>query len=161
MVFAQMLAEVGNQMLLSSTSEESIDDLYAQISKLSLQLAVQSELDALAKLVQEHQLLPIRRMTYNIRKLADNGERSDTRWSSLQKLKLPSLIFCTIAFPGLVTLPSDQFDWLLRNVEHYLQVRSLPLDWFVREQIRGVIARIPSHVKLAAFIESSCHLSWP
>lgn len=105
-------------------------------------------------MVQENKSLPIRRINFNLKKLTETGERSDSRWSLLQKLNFTSLIFCTLAFAGLVSLPSDQFDWLLHNVERYLQVRRLPSDWVIREQVRKVIANAPRQANTAAFLKN-------
>lgn len=129
-------------------------ELSVRASNLSAQIAVQRGLDEIVKLVREEKPLPVRRIGFNIKKLSDGTEKSQSRWLELQKLDFTTLIFCTLSFSGLSTLPHEQFNWLLDNAQCYLEARDLPPTWIATDQIRKVITNTPRQENTRAFLEN-------
>ncbi|PTU19013.1 hypothetical protein P175DRAFT_0406221, partial [Aspergillus ochraceoroseus IBT 24754] len=76
-------------------------------------------------------------INYHIRKLSEDCK---PRWDELLKLKCETIIFVTIAFSSLGSLPDKEFSWLVINLESYIKNRALPAHWILRDQIRKVIS---------------------
>jgi hypothetical protein len=112
--------------------------LSTKISDLSSQIAVQASFDGIGRLIREQKPVPVRRIGFNIKKLSENP-----RWSQLQTLDFRTLIFCTLAFPALSSMPSEQFNWLVKHAERYTQVQAFSPAWIATDQIRKVIANTP------------------
>ncbi|EER41093.1 conserved hypothetical protein [Histoplasma capsulatum H143] len=102
--------------------------------------------------------LPVRKPSFNIRKLSDVNLRADShrgsRWTRLQTLGCETAVFCMLAFNGLATLAGEEFEWLLENAQRYMAIQNLPLGWISLEQIRQVMARAPRQPNTLAFLES-------
>ena len=115
--FCQKLVELGEEMFkLRDIDNAMFEDMHAKASNLPTQFAVQKRLNLTASLVRHMKDLPVRRMSFNIRKLlasTDHSNRAESRWSKLRELNCQTLIFCTISFKGLVSLPAEEFSWLL------------------------------------------------
>lgn len=155
---ARKFDELSQHILdLADIDGATCDDLDAKISSLSTQLTIQKRLDETLKLIRENQPLPLRRLSYNLKKLCESGTPSDSRWSKLQKLEFRSLIFCMLCFAGLPSLPAQQFSWLLENIERYLGTRSLPPSWIGHDQILKTVANVPKQDHTKAFLESLFH----
>jgi len=54
--------------------DATCDDLDIKISSLSAQLTAQKRLSETLKLIRENQPLPLRRLSYNLKKLCESGE---------------------------------------------------------------------------------------
>jgi hypothetical protein len=93
--------------------------------------------------------LPVRRISYNVRKLS---EECNPRWNELIKLNCESIIFFTIAFNGLASLPDDVFSWLVQNLQNYVQSRAFPPHWILRDQIRKVVSNTPRKENTKPFL---------
>ncbi|OAF62633.1 hypothetical protein VC83_01204 [Pseudogymnoascus destructans] len=114
------------------------DELHTKISNLLALVEIQKKLNELARAVREANTLPVRRINYNIRKLAEDDEACKPRWTLMQKLNCPAILFSTMAFNGLFSLPDKQYESLVENVQEYIQVQELPSEWIARDQIKRV-----------------------
>lgn len=151
----QSLDEISESMYnCHDINDATTEGLWARISSLSTQIAMRKGLDDAVKLVQLQNPLPVRRIGFNIKKLSEVDQQQGSRWSQLQELDIEDLIFCTLSFTGLLTLPSEQFHWLVQNVHRYLRAQSLPHGWIARDQIRKVLANIPRGMNTKSFLES-------
>ncbi len=155
--FSQKLVELGEKTFnLRDVDDATLEDMHAKASSLLTQIAVQKRLNSTASLVRYMKDLPVRRMSFNMRKLLaskDHSQQTDLRWSKLRELDCQTLIFCTISLTGLASLPAEEFNWLVRNVGTYLEKQSLPLGWIVRDQVRKVVANLPRGEITKSFLE--------
>jgi hypothetical protein len=115
--------------------------LSTKISDLSSQIAVQAGFDEMARLIRKQEPVPVRRMGFNLKKLSQDPD--NLRWSQLQTLDFRTMIFCTLSFPALASMPSEQFSWLVNHAERYTQLQTFPSAWIATDQIRKVIANTP------------------
>jgi hypothetical protein len=116
-------------------------DLRTKVSSLASQIAVQAGFAEVGSLIRNKKPLPVRRMGFNLKKLSEKSD--NLRWSQLQTLDFRTLIFCTLSFSALSSMPSEQFSWLVCNATHYTQVQAFPQAWIATDQIRKVIANTP------------------
>jgi hypothetical protein len=116
-------------------------ELSTKISSLASQIAVQAGFAEVGSLIRKKKPVPVRRMGFNLKKLSENPD--NPRWSQLQTLDFRTLIFCTLSFSAISSMPSEQFTWLVRNATHYTQVQAFPQAWIATDQIRKVIANTP------------------
>ncbi|KAH8595129.1 hypothetical protein B0O99DRAFT_672318 [Bisporella sp. PMI_857] len=130
------------------------DELLTKVSKLLVQTEIQKGLNEIARTIREGSVLPVRRINYNIKKLSEDGEAYQIRWSALQKLNCPEIIFSTMAFAGLVSLPDKHFEYLVENVPNYIEAQELPDEWIARDQIRKVVAATPRRESTQLFLQS-------
>lgn len=135
------------QKCLFELRGSDLPDLDTRVSDLSLQVTLQRGFDDINSLIRDGKPLPVRRIGFNIKTLL----KEQTRWSKLLQLDFRSLIFCTLSFQALVSLPLDRFNWLVGNVQHYLQVQNLPASWIMTDQIRRMIAKVPNQENTAFF----------
>lgn len=158
--FCQKLVEMGERLFkFRDVDNAMFENMHTKVSSLLTQVAVQKGLDTTASLVRHERELPVRRMSFNIRKLLTSGSHSDqteSRRSKLQMLDCQTLIFCSISFKGLTLLPAEEFSWLLRSVEDYLNNQSLPPGWIARDQIRKVVMNLPRRENTKSFLEGLC-----
>jgi hypothetical protein len=96
-------------------------------------------LASVSSLVKKGSDLPVRRISYNIRKLS---EKCKPRWDELLKLDCETIIFSTVAFNGLASLPEEVFSWIVQNLQNYVENRAFPRHWILRDQIRKVLSNI-------------------
>jgi hypothetical protein len=115
--------------------------LSTKILDLSSQIAVQAGFDEMARLIRKQEPVPVRRMGFNLKKLSQDPD--NLRWSQLQTLDFRTMIFCTLSFPALASMPSEQFSWLVNHAERYTQLQTFPSAWIATDQIRKVIANTP------------------
>ncbi|QSS61510.1 hypothetical protein I7I51_03685 [Histoplasma capsulatum] len=138
--------------------EGTFTSLKAKVSHLATQIAVLEKLGPVARLVRRGEALPMRALSYNIKKLSEDDSKrdgqGDSRWASLQKLGCQTAIFSMISCSGLALLAAEEYDWLLNNVRRYLTVQELPRDWVAREQIRKVLANAPRRPNIISFLNS-------
>jgi hypothetical protein len=71
----------------------------------------------------------------------------------LRKLNCSEIIFSTMAFAGLISLPDKQFEYLVENVPNYIEVQELPCAWIARDQIRKVVASTPRRESTQPFLQ--------
>ncbi|KAL2365369.1 hypothetical protein RJZ56_001750 [Blastomyces dermatitidis] len=118
----------------------------------------QEKLEPIIRLIRRGKQLPVRKLSFNIRKLSDGnpktGSHDEPRWARLQNLGCETAVLCMIAFNSLATLAGDEFEWLLENVQRYLAIQSLPCGWIASEQIRQVMARALRQPNTLSFLES-------
>lgn len=138
---------------LRDVGDSVFDELQAEVSKLLVQVEVQRSLNEIARTIRDGSALPVRRINYNIKKLSEDDEACQIRWSALRKLKCPEIIFSTMAFAGLVSLHDKQFEYLVENVPNYIGVQELPRDWIARDQIRKVVASTPRRENTQHFLQ--------
>lgn len=97
--------------------------------------------------------LPVRRISFNMRKLLASNDYSHQTDSKLRELDCQTLIFYTTSVTRLASLPVEGFDWLLRNVGTYLERQFLPPGWIIRDQVRKVVANLPRGEITKPFLE--------
>ncbi|PVH70483.1 hypothetical protein DL98DRAFT_540816 [Cadophora sp. DSE1049] len=150
----QKLDDISQSILkLRDVGDNIFDELHAKISKLLALVELQKKLDELARAIREGTVLPVRRINYNIKKLSEDDEACQIRWSPLQKLSCPAIVFSTMAFNGLISLPDKQYECLVENVQKYIEVQELPCDWIARDQIRRVVAGTPRREGTQSFLQ--------
>lgn len=138
---------------LRDVGDSVFDELLTKVSKLLVQVEIQKSLNEIARTIRDGGALPVRRINYNIKKLSEDSEACQIRWSALQKLNCPEIIFSTMAFAGLVSLPDKQFEYLVENVPNYIKVQELPGEWIARDQIRKVVASTPRRERTQSFLQ--------
>ena len=144
---------------LRDDDQSTLSALKAKVSELATQLSVLERLEPTSRLIRRRGQLPVRKLSFNIRKLSDVNLRTDSyrrsRWTRLQTLGCETAVFCMLAFNGLATLAGEEFEWLLENAQRYMAIQNLPLGWISLEQIRQVMARAPRQPNTIAFLEST------
>lgn len=154
---SQKLIELGEKTFdLQDIDDNTFEDMHAKASSLLTQISVQKRLNSTASLIRHMKDLPIRRMSFNMKKLLaskDRNQQTELRWSRLRELDCQALIFCTISITGLTLLPAEEFNWLLQNVGIYLERQSLPPSWITRDQVRKVVANLPRGEITKSFLE--------
>ncbi|KAL2361144.1 hypothetical protein RJZ56_005984 [Blastomyces dermatitidis] len=149
---------IGDTFQLRNDGEDSFPSLKAKVLHLATQIAALERLEPVARLIREGELLPMRKLNYNIKKLSEDDSKcddhEDSRWTCLQKLGCQTAVFCMISFSGLAQLPTEEYDWLLKNVQRYMTVQGLPRNWVAREQIRKVMANAPRRPNTISFLNS-------
>lgn len=139
---------------LRDVEDNVFDELHTKISKLLAQVEVQKGLNEIARIIRDESVLPVRRINYNIKKLSEDSEAGQIRWSALQKLNSPEIIFSTMAFAGLISLPDKHFECLVENVPDYVEVQKLPRAWIARDQIKRVVASTPRRENTQSFLQN-------
>ncbi|KAK5637263.1 hypothetical protein RRF57_012975 [Xylaria bambusicola] len=154
----QKLDDIRQTILkLSDVTDAVFDELHTKISKLLALVEIQKSLNEIARAIREGNTLPVRRINYNIKKLAGDDEACHIRWSKMRKLNCPAILFSTLAFHGLISLPDKQYECLVENVQEYVEVQELPCEWVARDQIRKVVASTPRRESTQSFLRSeSC-----
>jgi hypothetical protein len=151
----QQLDDIRQTMLKFRDVPDTVfDELHTKISNLLALVEIQKKLNELARAVREASTLPVRRINYNIRKLAEDDEACKPRWTLMQKLNCPAILFSTMAFNGLFSLPDKQYESLVENVQEYIQVQELPSEWIARDQIKRVVASTPRLESTQSFLKS-------
>jgi hypothetical protein len=151
----QKLDDISERLLEFRNFDNALaKELSVKVSNLLTQITVQKGFDEIARLVREEKTLPVRRISFNIKKLSESSEQSESRWSKLQKLNFQTLIFCTLSFAGLMSMQPELFGWLVEYAQRYLRAQALPRNWVTRDQIRKVIANTPRRENTKAFLES-------
>jgi len=138
---------------LRDVGDTVFDELHAKISKLLILVEIQKKLNEIARAIREGNALPVRRINYNIKKLSENDEACQIRWSALRELTCSAIVFSTMAFNGLISLPDKQYECLVENVQKYIEVQELPCDWIARDQIRRVVAGTPRREGTQPFLQ--------
>lgn len=138
---------------LRDVEDSFFDELHTKLSKLLVQVEIQRNLNGIARTIRDGSPLPVRRINYNIKKLSEENEVCQIRWSALQKLKCPEIIFSMMAFTGLNSLHDKQFEYLVENVSNYIEIQELPRDWIARDQIKRVVANTPRRQNTQSFIQ--------
>lgn len=137
--------------------EGTFKSLKAKVSLLATQIAVLEKLGPVVGLIRRGEPLPMRALSYNIKKLSEDDSKrdnhGDSRWACLQRLGCETAIFCMISCAGLALWSVEEYGWLLNNAQRYLAVQELPL-WATREQIRKVLANVPRRPNIASFLNS-------
>ncbi|KAL8674149.1 MAG: hypothetical protein Q9168_001443 [Polycauliona sp. 1 TL-2023] len=155
--FSQRAVELGEKTFnLRDVDDTTFEDMHAKASSLLTQIAVQKRLNSTASLIRRMKDLPVRRMSFNMKKLLaskDHNHQTELRWSKLRELDCQALVFCTISITGLALLPAEEFRWLLQNVGIYLERQSLPPGWIARDQVRKMVANLPRGEITKSFLE--------
>ena len=138
---------------LRDVGDNVFDQLRTKVSKLLVQVEIQKGLNEIARSIRAEDPLPVRRINYNIKKLSEDSKAGQVRWSALQELSCSEIIFSTMSFPGLITLPDNQFEYLVDNVPNYINVQDLSPDWIARDQIRKVVASTPRRESTLPFLQ--------
>jgi hypothetical protein len=119
----QKLDDIRQTILrLRDITDAGFDELHKKISKLLALVEIQKSLNEIARATREGIALPVRRINYNIKKLAGDDEACQIRWSKMRKLNCQAILFSTIAFNGLISLPDKQYECLVENVQEYVCV---------------------------------------
>jgi hypothetical protein len=137
-------------LMLRDVTDSVFNELHTRISKLLALVEIQKKLNEIARTIREGNTLPVRRINYNIKKLAEDDEVCQIRWSKMRKLNCPAIMFSTMAFNGLISLPDKQYECLVENVK----VQELPCEWVARDQIRRVVASTPRRESTQSFLQS-------
>ncbi|KAF2103234.1 hypothetical protein NA57DRAFT_52760 [Rhizodiscina lignyota] len=146
------LDDISRRLLeLTDIDDTQEDALHHRLSTISAQLRAQKT--CRAAIEELKQTRPVRRMTFNLKKLLDGSEASEARWSKLQTLEFNSLIFCLLSFSTLMTVPGDQFDWLLQNVTKYLEMQGFSLNLTESTAMKRTIDKIPRQENSHAFLK--------
>lgn len=154
----QELREISERLLrVSDIDTDQIKTLQDISSAISAQVAVQSTCAETIKSIKEGNT-PVRRITFNVKRLSDGSKESAPRWSKLQDLDFNSMVFCLLSFSAIVALPAVQFDWLVCNVKSYLETQGFSKSITEIAQVRRVIMNTPKHEKTKAFLEGM-HIS--
>jgi hypothetical protein len=120
----QKLDDIRQTILrLRDVPEAVFDELLTKISKLLALVEIQKSLNEIAHAIREGNAVPVRRINYNIKKLAGDDEACHIRWSKMWKLNCPAIFYSTMAFHGLISLPDKQYECLVENVQEYSIVR--------------------------------------
>ncbi|KAH8758811.1 hypothetical protein BGZ57DRAFT_619464 [Hyaloscypha finlandica] len=150
----QKLDDISKTICSLRDVEDSVfDELHLKVSKLLVQVETPKGLNEIARTIRDGSALPVRRINYNIKKLSDNDEACQIRWSAMQKLNCPQIIFSTMAFPGLASLADEQFEYLVENLPNYIEAQELPCDWIARDQVRKVVAGTPRRESTQPFLQ--------
>lgn len=143
---------------LHDDDQGTLKALKTKMSELGTQLSVLEKLEPTTRLIHHKKQLPVRKLSFNIRKLSESNLKTasngESRWTRLQNLECETAVFCMIAFSGLAILAGDEFEWLLENMQRYLAIQSLPCGWIASEQIRQVMARALRQSNTIPFLES-------
>lgn len=131
----------------------SLEKLHDRASNILTQISIQKSLDEIVELLRGGKSLPVRRIGFNIKKLCDGTEESNSRWQRLQALDLDAFILCTVSFPRIASLPAEQFTWLVNNANRYLEAQALPPNWIRSDQVRKVLANTPRKENTVQFLE--------
>ncbi|KAE8383894.1 hypothetical protein BDV26DRAFT_299327 [Aspergillus bertholletiae] len=102
---------------LENIDDQLCSELLSRLRSVADQVPIVMQLASTSRLVKKGAELPVRRINYNIKKLSDDCK---PRWDELLKLNCETLIFFTLAFNGLVSLPDDEFNWLIQNLQYYV-----------------------------------------
>jgi hypothetical protein len=156
---AQSLLQQLDMLQLTLLQLEFIDNqlgstVQSRLTALADQVPILRRLASVSSLVKQGADLPVRRISYNVRKLS---EECNPRWNELIKLNCETIIFFAIAFNGLASLPDDVFSWLVQNLQNYVQSRAFPPHWILRDQIRKVVSNTPRKENTKPFLASQ---SW-
>ncbi|EED20492.1 hypothetical protein TSTA_037120 [Talaromyces stipitatus ATCC 10500] len=134
---------------LDDIDDQLCSTLQSKLAALGDQIPILQRLASYSKLVKQGSDLPVRRINYNIKKLSESCK---PRWNEILKLNCEAIIFFMIAFNGLSSLPDQEFSWLARNLENYVEKRAFPAHWILREQIRKVVSNTPRKDNTKAFL---------
>jgi hypothetical protein len=122
-------------LMLRDVTDSVFNELHTRISKLLALVEIQKKLNEIARTIREGNTLPVRRINYNIKKLAEDDEVCQIRWSKMRKLNCPAIMrTCRI------TLKSKSY---LVNGLHVTRLEGLS------QAHRG--ARVPSHFYRVSF----------
>lgn len=139
--------------LLGSSFEGEQEKMYQIVSKLHNQIRLQRVMSVTTRLLKDGGTLPVRRITYNTKK------HNNARLERLRTLGLEDLIFCLITLPSLQHLASEDFEWLLSNVNNYLAAQNLPLNWIKRPQIENMVLKVPEETFTAQLANGDSFIS--
>ncbi|OCK75869.1 hypothetical protein K432DRAFT_272305, partial [Lepidopterella palustris CBS 459.81] len=138
--------------LLHKSDTKDFGEVRDKVSNVVLHIRMQEGLDDTVKLIREGKPLPVRRIGFNLKKLCDGTNESNSRWQKLQALCFEALMLCIMTFRGIISLPSEDFMWLVNNANRYLEVQGLSSNWIAREQVRGVIGKTPQTASTKWFL---------
>lgn len=124
---------------LEDLDEQFTLTLQSRLTTLADQVPILRRLASISNLVKKGADLPVRRINYNVRKLSEDCK---PRWNEVLKLNCETVLFLTIAFNGLGSLPQEEFSWLVHNTEDYVENRAFPAHWILRGQIRKVVSKM-------------------
>ncbi|KAF2681109.1 hypothetical protein K458DRAFT_433966 [Lentithecium fluviatile CBS 122367] len=147
------LSEIKND-LFSFREIDSLGELCDTVSDILIQINMQKSLNQTVQSLREGRSPPVRRITFNIKGLCDGKDESNSRWQKLQALSFEALILCTVSFPGLVSLATEQFTWLVNNADLYLEAQELSPSWIESDPVRSVIAKTPKRENTMKFLEN-------
>lgn len=99
--------------------------LHNRVSDILTQVNLQRQFDEVLALVRQTKPLPVRRVSYTLEKLFDGSEQSKSQWRKLRNLDFNNLILCVLSVQGLLSLPSNHFNWLASNTDRYLKAQGL------------------------------------
>ncbi|KAB8069205.1 hypothetical protein BDV29DRAFT_57176 [Aspergillus leporis] len=141
---------------LRDDDENKLRACKAKFSDIATQLAVLERIEPIARLIRRGQSLPMRSLNPNIKSLSDAHKADElevSRWVRIRNLDLAPAIFCMTAYSGLSYAPAADFEWLLTNVQRYMDTQELPENWIFSKQITGVMARVIRRPSTISFIE--------
>jgi hypothetical protein len=153
----QKLDDIRQTILkLRDVADAVFDELHTKISKLLALVEIQKKLNEIARTIREGNTLPVRRINYNIKKLAEDDEACQIRWSKMRKLNCPAIMFSTMAFNGLISLPDKQYECLWRTCRIMLKSKSYLVNGLHVTRLEGLSqahrgARVPSHFYRVSF----------
>ncbi len=120
---------------LCDVDDSVFDNLQRRSSELPVQINFQRTFNKAALGIRRGDTPAVRRIGHNIKQLS---AARGTRWLDLQELSCPQIIFSTMAFLNLASMPNEQFDCLLHNLPKALEVQDLG-NWYIRGNIKSII----------------------
>lgn len=138
--------------LLSLHGIDSLRELCDEVSDILTQINLQKSLNETVQLLREGKPPPVRRFTFNLKQLHGGTAEGKSRWEKLQTLSFEALILCTVSFPRLVHLSTNEFTWLTNKADVYLEAQDLSPSWI--DSVSTVIAKIPEKENTITFRRS-------
>ncbi|OJJ65622.1 hypothetical protein ASPBRDRAFT_49629 [Aspergillus brasiliensis CBS 101740] len=149
------LEEFHKSLLQLEDFEEEIGTaLQNRLNMLADEVPMLIRLASVSKLVRHKGDLPVRRITYNVKKLSGD---CTPRWNELLKLNCDTQLFLMLSFNGLSSLPDKEFNWLVENTQEYLGRRAFRSNWILRDSIRRTVVKLPLNASTQQFLRSSSH----
>ena len=135
---------------IDNTQSEELRD---RVSNITIQISLQRQFDEILELLEQKRPLPVRRISFTLKKLFDGKEQSKLQWQQLRNLDFNSLIFCMLAIQGLLSLPSSHFNWLVGNIDHYLKAQEFSTNLITIDQVQRVIRSMRREESTKEFLE--------
>ncbi|KKK23238.1 hypothetical protein AOCH_004407 [Aspergillus ochraceoroseus] len=144
------LEEFHKSLLQLEDFEEGIGTaLQNRLNMLADEVPMLIRLASVSKLVKHERDLPVRRITYNVKKLSGD---CTPRWNEFLKLNCDTQLFLMLSFNGLSSLPDKEFNWLVENTQEYLGRRAFRSNWILRDPIRRTVVKLPLNASTQPFL---------
>jgi hypothetical protein len=138
---------------LRKIDDTEFEALRDRVSNIAIQISLQRQFDEILELLQQNKLLPVRRISFTLKKLFDGKEQSKLQWQQLRNLDFNSLIFCMLALQGLLSLPTSHFNWLVGNIDRYLKAQEFSTNLITIDQVQKVIRSVRRQENTKEFLE--------